>query len=188
MVRSPAGVRVARHRPSQGATRMAHTPTIAAAAAALAAALAAAAQAQTARLEANQVPPHILAAARAAGGLEQVTDTGIEVEGGRLIFEIRGRTREGRVREVDVFASGEVEEMEDEIQQAEVPQPVMQALQRWMPNFRPTKMERSERPVPGATGATFAVFEFEGQHGGVDVDVEVAADGSRVTIVDDTRG
>jgi hypothetical protein len=192
MVRSPAGVRVARRRPSQGATRMAHTPTIAAAAAALAAALAggagAAAQAQTARLEANQVPPHIFAAARGAGGLEQVTDTGIEVEGGRLIFEIRGRTREGRVREVDVFASGEVEEMEDEIQQAEVPQPVMQALQRWMPNFRPTKMERSERPVPGATGATFAVFEFEGQHGGVDVDVEVAADGSRVTIVDDTRG
>jgi hypothetical protein len=161
------------------------------AAAALAAALAGggnAAQAQSAKLETNQVPPHILAAARAAAGLDQVTEAGVEVEGGRLVFEIKGRTREGRVREVDVLASGEIEEMEDEIAQSDVPQPVMQALQRWMPNFRLTKMERSERPVPGGNVVTFVVFEFEGQHGGVEVDVEVAADGSRVMIVDDTKG
>ena len=144
--------------------------------------------AQSARLETNQVPPHVLAAARAAGGLEQVTETGIEVEGGRVIFEVKGRTRDGQVREVDVSASGEIEEIEDEIQQGEVPQPVMQALQRWMPGFRPAKMERSQRPVPGGHGATVAVYEFEGKHGDVEVDVEIAADGSRLVIVDDTRG
>ena len=84
--------------------------------------------------------------------------------------------------------NGEVEKIEDEIQQNEVPQPVMQAVQRWMPNFKPTKIERSERPVPGSNGAIFMVYEFEGQHGGVEVDVEVAADGSRLMIVDDTKG
>jgi hypothetical protein len=151
-------------------------------------AAAATAQAQSAKLETNQLPPHIAAAARAAGGFEQITEAGIEIENGRPIFEIKGRTRDGRVREVDILASGEIEEIEDEIQQGEVPQPVMQTLQKWMPNFRPTKFERSERPVPGGSGVTSLVYEFEGQHGGVEVDVEVAADGSRLTIVDDTRG
>lgn len=144
--------------------------------------------AQSAKLDMNQVPPHVLAAARAAGALSNVTEVGVEVEGSRVIFEIKGPGPGGRVREVDVFASGEIEEIEHEIQQADVPQPVTQALQRWMPNFRPTKMERSEHPVPGGNGATYSVYEFEGQHGGVEVDVEVSADGDRLAIVDDTRG
>lgn len=78
------------------------------------------------------------------------------------------------MREVDIPTFGQIGEIEDEIQQSEVPQPVMQALQRWMPGFRPTKMERSERPVPGDHGATFVAYEFEGKHGDVEVDVEVA--------------
>ena len=144
--------------------------------------------AQSAKLEMNQVPPHIMAAARAAGALTNVTEAGIEVESGRLIYEIKGTGPGGRVREVDIFVSGDIDEIEDEIQQADVPQPVMQALQRWLPNFRPTKMERSERPVSGGNGAMFLIYEFEGQHGGVEVDIEVSADGSRLVVVDDTRG
>jgi hypothetical protein len=31
------------------------------------------------------------------------------------------------------------------------------------------------------------VYEFEGQHGGVELDVEAAADGSRLMIVDDAK-
>ncbi|WP_043366662.1 hypothetical protein [Belnapia sp. F-4-1] len=147
-----------------------------------------AAQAQSAKLEMNQVPPHIAAAARAAGGFDQITEAGVEIEAGRMIFELKGRSRDGRVREVDVLMSGEIEEIEEEIQQNDVPPPVMQAVQQWMANFRPTKIERSERPVPGGNGATFMVYEFEGQHGGMDVDVEVSADGSRLMIVDDTKG
>lgn len=64
----------------------------------------------------------------------------------------------------------------------------MQAMQCWMANFRLTKIERSERLVPGDNGAIFMVYGFEGQHGGADVDVEVSADGSRLMIVDDTKG
>ncbi|WP_043342582.1 hypothetical protein [Belnapia moabensis] len=97
-------------------------------------------QAQSAKLETNQVPPHIVAAARAAGGFEQISEAGVEIEAGRLTFKLKGRTREGRVREVDVLMSGEIEEIEEEIQQNEVPLPVMQAVQRWMANFRPTKI------------------------------------------------
>ena len=96
---------------------MAYTPTAAVAAALAVAVGGSAAQAQSMRLEANQVPPHIAAAARAAGGFDQITEAGVEVEGGRLVFEVKGRTREGRVREVDILATGEVEEIEDEIQQ-----------------------------------------------------------------------
>ena len=153
--------------------------------------------AQSAKLEMNQVPPHVLAAARAAdvlaaaraaGVLTDVTGAGIEVESGKVIFEVRGAGPGGRVREVDVFASGEIDEIEDEIQQADVPQSVMQALQRWLANFRPTKMERSERPVLGGNGATYLIYEFEGQHGGMEVDIEVSADGSRVVVVDNSRG
>jgi hypothetical protein len=149
-----------------------------------------AAFAQSARLEMAQVSPHILAAARAVGQLTDVTEVGIEVEAGRLIYEVKGRTRDGKVREVDFFADGTLDEVEEEIAQADVPQPVMQALQRWMPGFRPTKMERSMRPGGGSGVAEVmtTVYEFEGQHGGMEVDVEVAADGSRVMIVDDTRG
>ena len=146
------------------------------------------AAAQSAKLEMNQVPPHVLAAARAAGVLTDVTGAGIEVESGKVIFEVRGGGPGGRVREVDVFASGEIDEIEDEIQQADVPQSVMQALQRWLANFRPTKMERSERPVLGGNGATYLIYEFEGQHGGMEVDIEVSADGSRVVVVDNSRG
>ncbi len=39
-----------------------------------------AAQAQSAKLEINQVPPHIVAAARAAGGLDQISEAGVEIE------------------------------------------------------------------------------------------------------------
>jgi hypothetical protein len=74
-----------------------------------------AARAQSAKLEVNELPPHVAAAARAVGGFERITEAGVEVEGGQLIFEVRGRTREGRVREADSPASGEVEEIEDEI-------------------------------------------------------------------------
>lgn len=164
------------------------TLTFAGAAALLSLAIQHPALAQSAKLEVNQVPPHLLAAARAVGRLEQVTEAGVEVENGHVVFEIKGRTREGKVREVDLLTSGEVEEIEEEIAQNEVPAPVMQALQRWMPNFRPTKMERSERPIPGTAGASHMMYEFEGQHGGMEVDVEVAADGSRLLLVDDTRG
>ncbi|WP_043840136.1 PepSY domain-containing protein [Muricoccus aerilatus] len=149
-----------------------------------------AALAQSARLEMAQVPPHILAAARAVGALTDVTEVGIEVEGSRIIYEIKGRTRDGKVREVDFLADGTLEEIEEEVAQADVPQPVMQALQRWMSGFRPTKMERSLRPSGGSSvaEAMTTVYEFEGQHGGMEVDVEVTADGSRVMIVDDSRG
>jgi hypothetical protein len=137
------------------------------------------------RLEINQVPPNILAAARSAGDLTEITQAGIEVEGARIIYEITGRTREGQVREVDFHADGQLEEIETEIQQTDVPQPVMQALQRWMPNFRPTRIERSDRPA--VSGVTYAIYEFEGQHGGVEVDVEAFPDGSRIMTVDDSR-
>lgn len=130
------------------------------AAAAVITASASGALAQSAKLEMNQVPPHIMVAAHAAGALTNITEVGIEVENGRLIFEIKGTGPSGHVREVDVFASGEIDEIEDEIQQADVPQPVMQALQRWLPIFKPTKMERSERPVLGGNGATFLIYEF----------------------------
>lgn len=139
------------------------------------------------RIEMNQVSPHLLAAARQVGELTEITVVGVEVEGARVIWEIRGRTRDGRIREVDFLSSGELDEVETEIQQTDVPQPVMQTLQRWMPNFRPTKFERSERPANGVPGVTYVVFEFEGQFGVVEVDVEVSADGSRLMVVDDSR-
>ena len=94
-------------------------------------------------------------------------------------------TREGQVREVGFHADGQLEEIGTEVQQTDVPQPVMQALQRWMPNFRPTRIERSDRPA--VSGVTYAIYEFEGQYGGVEVDVEAFPDGSRVMIVDDSR-
>ena len=143
------------------------------------------AEAQSTRLEMNQVPPHILAAARAVGRLADVTEVGAEVECARVIYEIKGRGRGGRVREVDFLLSGELEEIEEEVQRNDVPQPVMQAQQRWSPNFRPTKFERSERPMGGGL---MAVYELEGQLGGVEAGIEVAADGSRLMIVDDSRG
>jgi hypothetical protein len=123
---------------------------LAAAAAAALSAASSPAFAQSARLEMAQVPPHILAAARAVGQLTDVTEVGIEVEAGRLIYEVKGRTRDGKVREVDFFADGTLDEVEEEIAQADVPQPVMQALQRWMPGFAPPRWSGACAPGEAA--------------------------------------
>ena len=53
---------------------------------------------------------------------------------------------------------------------------------KWLPGFKPTEVERSTR-----TDGT-VMYELSGKLGGVDVDMEMAADGSKLLINDDTRG
>lgn len=152
--------------------------TITLAAAAIMAATAA--LAQTSAMKMEEVPAEIRAAAMAASRGGKIESVQVELERGKAIYEFKVTLPDGKNMEVDVDSSGRIEEIEEVIDRAAVPPAAMQTLMRVLPNFQPTLFERSTR-------ANFEIYyEFEGRDArGVEIDVEVRADGKVVLIADD---
>lgn len=134
------------------------------------------------KLNLSDVPPGILAVARAAAGSVQLTEAAVEIEDGKAVFEFKGKGPNGMEKEIDVLMDGTLDEIEDQIATSDVPKAVQDALSKWLPGLKVSKAERSTR------GNGMVVYEFDGQIAGVEVDVEIAADGSKVLVVDDSRG
>ena len=105
----------------------------------------------------------------------------IDNDEGTETFEFGGVANGVKV-EVDVLADGTIEEIEQQIDQSELPAEVRAALDANLPGFQPTMVEKSMRPDD------LVVYELEGSHDGKDVDVEVNADGSNYKLVDDMAG
>ena len=97
-------------------------------------------------------------------------------------YEFGGKMANGMALEVDVLADGTLEEIEEEIAVGDVPPEVMATLSKNLAGFAPAMAEKSTRPD------NLVVYEFEGTHDGKEIDVEINADGSNYTMVDDAAG
>ena len=96
------------------------------------------------------------------------------------IYEVRGETSDGRLLEADIRPDGVVEELEIEVARGAVPTEVLQALERFAPNFTPaSEKPRIEKSVrPSAVGLSEIWYQFSG----TEFDVEIRSDGRAVLI------
>jgi len=144
----------------------------------LAAGFAHAADEQSMRLK--RAPKDALAAAEAARPDVTFKKVDVEVEDGVTTYECSGETEDGREVEVDVAAEWSVLEIEEIIGAEDVPDAVMQVVDIQIPGFEPGEIERSVRPDG------VVVYEFEGADAdGVEVDLEVQADGESIVVLND---
>lgn len=153
--------------------------TMLATAAAVALALGAgAAQAQSVDLK--SVPPTVVAVAQAAVPGVEWSKAGVDVDMGTMtpVYEITG-TMGGKQVEVDITATGEIDEIERQVEMSAMPQKAQALLKAYLPQFQPTMVEHSTRKG----GQIF--YELEGQHNGRTVDVEVSEAGDVIMINDD---
>ena len=98
---------------------------------------------------------------------------------GSFVYEIQGVLHDGRRVEVDIEPEGAVLEVEVEFRKDQVPGAVLEAIERKLPGFEPVFIEASH-------SASFKVvaYEFVGNFGGAEIDIEVSADGRRIEIGD----
>ena len=127
-------------------------------------------------IDLSEVPKAAMTAARAAAGDVELTVGNTETKGDKTVYELRGRMADGMTLEVDVFADGTIEEVEREIDPAEVPKVVMDAVKAKYPGFTARRVEANER------GGQLVEYNIEGRRSdGKMFDVEVKADLSEVS-------
>lgn len=78
--------------------------------------------------------------------------------------------------EIDITADGSLDEIERTADLSELPQEVQNTLEQFLQGFEPTTVETSTRPEG------VMVYEFEGQLGDTQVDIEISADAEVMTI------
>jgi hypothetical protein len=111
----------------------------------------------------KSVPPTIVAVAMAAVPGAEWSKAGVDVDAGSMmpVYEITG-TIGGKQVEVDVLTTGEIDEIERQVEMSAVPQKAQALLKAYLPQFQPTMVEHSTRKG----GRIF--YELEGQHDGRD--------------------
>jgi hypothetical protein len=130
------------------------------------------------------LPPHVRHAAQVAF---KRFDDGAFITGAQLdkddvlgVYEVRGKSSDGRALEADIRPDGVIEELEVEIGSDEVPPAVSQALARFASGFTPAEgspqIEKSIRPSDA--GLSEIWYEFSGSS----FDVEIRSDGRAVLI------
>jgi hypothetical protein len=132
----------------------------------------------------TDVPANVRHAAEVAlagyGSSYTVMNVSLDLDEVEAIYEIRTRGSNGRIVEVDVDASGKIEELELEIRADEVPANVMEALARQVPTFETSKespmQEKSLRP--SKNGLLEVWYEFSGTN----FDVEIRSDAKVIVI------
>lgn len=126
------------------------------------------------------VPRNVLNAARGAAANAQLKRVEVEREDERTIYEFSG-VQNGCEVEVDVFGSGQIEEIERDLPSLnQVAQPARATLMSRLPGFRATEIEESRRPRLGGGFATF--YEIEGVSAGKEYNVEINANGTLIEI------
>lgn len=125
-------------------------------------------------IERADVPPVALKTAQFYAPDVTFTRIGYEDETGERIYEFEGTASDGRHIEVDVLASGQLEEIEMEQYLDEVPVEVRIELSISYPDFKAKFIEMSARP-----DGTI-VYEFEGLESGQPADVEILDDGRAI--------
>lgn len=125
----------------------------------------------------SDVPAPAITAATAAAGVSP-TDASIEIEAeGKLIYGLSGQNSQGNRFEVDVNAIGEIQELEEEIDQSQVPPQVLKDLRVWLPDFQPVLIRRSIR------AGDVVVYEFNGKDvQGNSLQIEIPSKGGKLML------
>lgn len=128
----------------------------------------------------DAVPAVALEVAKRAVPQVTLDKAGTEVSSDDVLeYELSGKNANGKQVEVDVTADGSIREIESEITPEEVPQNVVSKLKAYLPDFKPSFVEKSQRPN------FIDWYEFEGVHNGREIDVEITASGGVIIIGDD---
>lgn len=135
-------------------------------------------------LDLDSVPLIVIHAAKVAfkhyDGGATLTSAQIDKDDVLAVYEIVGKTSEGRFLEADIRADGVMVELEIEIGEGQLPPEVQQALGTFAPNFTPSgdrpRIEKSVRPSD--VGLPEIWYEFSGSN----FDVEVRSDGKAILI------
>lgn len=116
-------------------------------------------------------------------GLSDVTFTSVTLDddGGTDTYEFLTTAASGKSLEIDVLADGTVEEIEEEIEMGDLPEPVRATLDTELSGFEPSMIEKSTRPDK-------VVYEFEGMVDGQEIDAEIDEDGSNFMQAGDMEG
>lgn len=127
----------------------------------------------------EDVPENVLATAQLTAPGVDFDRVSIEVENGAQIYEFEGADHEGKHIEIDVYETGELEEIEMETDISDVPGVVIATLNVHAPGFEPSYIELSIRQSKPAY-----VYEFEGDYEGKFVEIEISEDGDLVYMSD----
>ncbi|MEM9704897.1 MAG: hypothetical protein AAF850_02335 [Pseudomonadota bacterium] len=119
----------------------------------------------------RDVPEAVKAAAVAAANGAKLASVARELEDGQNIYEFIAERGDGSFFEIDITEDGSLQEVERDIRWAETPESVREALDLFAPGFKPRRIEFSRHPDG------HHVYEFEGFHEGVRVEVDISADG-----------
>lgn len=134
------------------------------------------------KLDMSAVPAAAMEAAQKAVQGVTFETAQMDKDEGTDTYELGAKLSSGKHIEVDVLADGTIEEVEEEITAAELPAEVKATLDKELAGFAPTMIEKSTRPQG------VVVYEFEGQHGGKEIDAEINADGTGYKLNDDMAG
>jgi hypothetical protein len=121
-----------------------------------------------------------LVTCKAYEGRSELVSAQLDKDEVEATYEVRCKTKSGKILEVDILADATVVELEIEINERQVPQNVKAALRQFFPTFIPANerpaIEKSVRP--SKNGLPEIWYEF----GGSNFDVEVRSDAKSLLV------
>lgn len=97
------------------------------------------------KISLEEVPLPVMGSVKTVTGAEP-TEAQIEMKSdGSIVYEIRGQNQQGFKFSVDATPSGQIVEIDEEIDRTAVPENVIKALKRWAPEAKIVNTWRSTR-------------------------------------------
>lgn len=97
------------------------------------------------KIELSEVPATVLSSATAASGAIP-TSAQVQINpDGSLVYELGGQNQQGFDFEIEIKPSGEIIEVDEQVESSAVPEEVMKAFKFWLPNAQVVSTWRSTR-------------------------------------------
>ncbi|MGB3651569.1 MAG: hypothetical protein WBA41_10205 [Rivularia sp. (in: cyanobacteria)] len=97
------------------------------------------------KISLEEVPLPVMASVMTITGAKP-TAAGVEMKSdGSIVYELTGQNQQGFKFSVDATPSGQIVEIDEEVDRTAVPENVIQALKRWAPNAKIVSTWRSTR-------------------------------------------
>ncbi len=120
----------------------------------------------------SEVPITVITSVKTVTGSEAI-EAGVEMRpDGSMVYEIYGQNQQGFKFIVDATPNGKIVEVDEEIDSSAIPEDILKAFKRWVPNAKIVSSWRSTR-----IGALFYEFVIDD-----DFWIEIPAEADRVII------
>lgn len=97
------------------------------------------------KIELSEVPATVLSSATTASGAKP-TSAQVQINpDGSLVYELLGQNQQGFNFEIEIKPSGEIIEVDEQVEASAVPEEVMKAFKFWIPNAQVVSIWRSTR-------------------------------------------